>query len=296
MKSVRAVLAALQRRAISKLYKLYIGRKNQDNPFKFGLYASIYQLLAALTDAYYLTILFFGGLVSVFAGVAVSVDTGARIAIWGGAVTLTISVILGAILSSVMGDGFRVSKYVRLRIWLTTTLACVGATYFALKSLESFDWVWFLSCGILAVMLIIITEFYFEDRWHFLKFKQRLYDEKLSQRIPWEIRGKIIRMKAIDKYTHVLTEKGSVELRLSLSRAIDLCEESGFRVHRSYWVAEDYIQRPRKEGRKWYIEVEGDRIPVSETFYQDINGYSHFGYVPIDKTDTHSKRAKRETG
>lgn len=287
MKSVPQFLRNSQRNALFKLYKLYEGRSDQDSGIKFGLYAALYQLMAALTDSYYISTVFFGVGVAFFGGLAVSDNLEATIAIWLGTATICVSVVFGSILSIVFGDGFGGSKRGRLLIWVTTSLACILASYVALNFIKPIDELWLLCSMTLVVLVIGMTEFHFGDRWHCEQVKYRLETDTLANHLPKEFRGKIIRMNAIDKYTFVLTERGGVEIRMSLSRAIELCDDPGFRVHRSYWVAREYIQRPTKDGRKWYMEVEGERVPVSASFYNDIIGYVQFGYVPTAGTDAH---------
>jgi hypothetical protein len=285
MKKILKISDTLHRNTLLRLGRLYEGREDQDGPIKFGLYAAFYQLTAALTAPYYLASILFGVVVAFLGGLAVWESPEARIAIWGGTVTVCISVILGSVISIIYGDGFGVPKHVRLRAWIATTLVFVVVPYLALEPLGAIDEVWLICTAVLAVVVILITEFHFGDRWHFDQFQSRLVSETLVNYIPREMRGKIIRMNAIDKYTFVLTERGAVEIRMSLSRAIELCDEPGVRVHRSYWVAREYIQRPFKEGRKWYMEVEGELVPVSASHYNDVIGYIQFDYVPTADAD-----------
>jgi LytTr DNA-binding domain len=91
---------------------------------------------------------------------------------------------------------------------------------------------------------------------------------KLLDRLPVELRGKVIRISGSNHYVEVVTDKGTARLLIRLSDAIsELKGVYGAQVHRSHWVAADAVRGEDRAGPKRLLVLsDGSRIPVSRNF------------------------------
>ena len=82
--------------------------------------------------------------------------------------------------------------------------------------------------------------------------------------LPRELGNDIIYIKSEDHYVYVYTAAGFSLIRMRFSDAVAGLGESGFQVHRSYWVAHRHIQELVNQDRKLLLRLTGDhQVPVS---------------------------------
>lgn len=97
-------------------------------------------------------------------------------------------------------------------------------------------------------------------------------DTRFVERLSPDIRGELLSLQAQDHYIEVVTENGK---ELILMRLADAAEElsaiDGRRVHRSWWVARDAVDRFEKEGAKASLILKDGRVlPVSRSKQAEI--------------------------
>lgn len=89
-------------------------------------------------------------------------------------------------------------------------------------------------------------------------------------RLPDENAGALRAMKAEDHYVKVLTSTGAFLIHGRFSDFIASVETPGLRVHRSWWVAFDGVERLHVDGSRSYLDIAGgERVPVSRTYLRD---------------------------
>ena len=92
---------------------------------------------------------------------------------------------------------------------------------------------------------------------------------RLLRRLPEEMRGAILRLSGNGHFVEVVTERGTVSLRMRLTDAMDEMDPvEGYCVHRSHWVTRAAMQRfERENAQKVYLLLSnGDRLPVSRKY------------------------------
>ena len=86
-------------------------------------------------------------------------------------------------------------------------------------------------------------------------------------RLPLEKRGSLIRLEAEDHYIRAITTKGSDLLLLRLSDAEKELGETGWRVHRSHWVARGAVTgRRTANGQVLLVTTDSAEIPVGRSY------------------------------
>lgn len=103
--------------------------------------------------------------------------------------------------------------------------------------------------------------------------------EPLQAKLPAQIRGQVLQLKAEGKYVHVITEKGKQLLPMSLSRAIEnLQPEQGLRIHRSHWVSWSQMERIVYEnGNPRLVTVSTEVLPVSRNRLKQVKSHLNRG-------------------
>ena len=267
---ISGALKSKQSAILSKLMMLYRSGTTDEGRFLFGVRAAVLQLAAAVCDPVYLKQTLSSVLVAVACGLVVMLTTDISHPIWLGLMVVPAGVVLGSVVASTLCDGYGLSQTLRRLIWLATAVLCVGCLYVPARSLVGIDVLWLLFVSLITIFFIALTEANFGDRWHFERFQKDERAETLQAYLHRDLRGPVIRLKAIDKYTYVLTEKGGCEIRMPLRRAIDLCDAPGISIHRSHWVARQKLSTPSRVGRRWVMIVEGETLPVSESRLPEI--------------------------
>jgi len=93
--------------------------------------------------------------------------------------------------------------------------------------------------------------------------------ERLLSRLPLTMRGQILCLEMEDHYVRVHTDRGSALVLLRLSDAIAEAQSSvpGQQVHRSWWVADQAIERFERVGRTAQLHLScGLTAPVSQRY------------------------------
>jgi len=132
-----------------------------------------------------------------------------------------------------------------------------------------------LSTMTVIVPAILINGFYFEkqirnflsDEPEKVPYWQRYNSELIAlyEHLPKHVRGKILRIEAMNQYIQVVTDNGTAELRMSLQAATDLLPNGlGLRVHRSVWLNSDEINALiYVDGNPRVVLHSGEKFPVS---------------------------------
>lgn len=96
--------------------------------------------------------------------------------------------------------------------------------------------------------------------------------ENFFARLPKSIGRDLIYLNAQDHYVKAVTSKGSEMILFRLSDADgELSNFEGFRVHRSWWVAQKHIIDVRMDkGRRTLVLSNGDTAPVGRVYWKQI--------------------------
>lgn len=99
-----------------------------------------------------------------------------------------------------------------------------------------------------------------------------LAPNRLIARLPSNVRGRIVALEMEDHYVRVHTDRGSALVLLRLSDAIaEVASIPGRQVHRSWWAADEAIERFERAGRAGQIRLcNGLTAPVSQRYLKDI--------------------------
>lgn len=91
---------------------------------------------------------------------------------------------------------------------------------------------------------------------------------RLVERLPADLRAPLVALDATDHYTRIVTTRGSTLLLIRLADAIaEAAPTSGFRIHRSHWIARDQIMATRRESLRGFItSSDGIERPVSRSY------------------------------
>ena len=81
-------------------------------------------------------------------------------------------------------------------------------------------------------------------------------------------RGKLLALQAQEHYVMVYTDRGDELITYSFGNALqDLEPNAGLRVHRSWWVAADAVERMERIADKWQLLLKsGQTVPVSRSY------------------------------
>lgn len=85
------------------------------------------------------------------------------------------------------------------------------------------------------------------------------------RRLDEDKRGAVLRVSADGHQLWIHTDKGESRLRMRFSDALsELPEEHGTRIHRSHWVAYDFVEEIVPDGRRYMARLKcGANLPVS---------------------------------
>lgn len=94
----------------------------------------------------------------------------------------------------------------------------------------------------------------------------------LIARLPPELRGPILCLEMQDHYVRVHTGRGSALVLMRLRDAIAETDPvAGRQVHRSWWVAEEAVERFERAARAGSVLLKnGRRVPVSQRYLQEV--------------------------
>lgn len=90
----------------------------------------------------------------------------------------------------------------------------------------------------------------------------------LRARLPANLDGEIVALKAEDHYLRVYTDKGDTLVHHRFSDAVhDLRHLNGLQVHRSYWVRRSAIEKRFTERHSQFVRLRtGLKVPVSRSY------------------------------
>lgn len=87
------------------------------------------------------------------------------------------------------------------------------------------------------------------------------------RRLPEALGRDVVYLKMSDHYVEVFTTAGHTVMLMRLADAVAELEGLGIRVHRSYWVASDHVERLVRRGRRRFLRLAGGHdVPVSRTY------------------------------
>lgn len=94
----------------------------------------------------------------------------------------------------------------------------------------------------------------------------------LLLRLKPENRGRLLRLSVQDHYTEVVTSRGRELILLRFSDALnETAGATGRRIHRSHWVADEYVKAIIRTGGKMVVEtMDGTRLPVSRPYEAEM--------------------------
>jgi hypothetical protein len=99
---------------------------------------------------------------------------------------------------------------------------------------------------------------------------------ELFSKVPRKLGYDLLMLRSEDHYLRVHTAKGDALILYRLSDAIEELEELGYRglkVHRSYWVRLEAVERSESDGRKTNLRLRGGlSVPVSRTYREVVRG------------------------
>ncbi|ADH87934.1 response regulator receiver protein [Ancylobacter novellus DSM 506] len=94
----------------------------------------------------------------------------------------------------------------------------------------------------------------------------------LIARLPTDLRGPVLCLEMQDHYVRVHTGRGAALVLMRLRDAIaETAPVAGRQVHRSWWVADEAVERFERAGRAGSVRLrDGRRVPVSQRYLQDV--------------------------
>ncbi len=91
------------------------------------------------------------------------------------------------------------------------------------------------------------------------------------RRLPASLGRDVVYLKMSDHYVEVFTTAGHAVLLMRFGDAMAELEGLGMRVHRSYWVGNDHLERLERRGRRRFLRLTGGRdVPVSRTYLASV--------------------------
>ncbi|MBK1668796.1 hypothetical protein CKO28_12220 [Rhodovibrio sodomensis] len=91
---------------------------------------------------------------------------------------------------------------------------------------------------------------------------------RFQERLPWESRGRLLRLEQEDHYLRVHTDRGQPLIHCRMSDAArELADADGLRVHRSHWVARMAVAEVLRRNHRLALRLEdGSEVPVGKTY------------------------------
>ncbi len=88
-----------------------------------------------------------------------------------------------------------------------------------------------------------------------------------AKALPAELGTGVIALAAEDHYLRVHTDRGDSLIHHRFSDAVREMGDAGVQVHRSWWVAQDAVERVERDGDRHVLVLRGGlRAPVSRTY------------------------------
>ncbi len=99
---------------------------------------------------------------------------------------------------------------------------------------------------------------------------------RFLHKLPEDIKGELLAMKAEDHYVRIYTENGNALIHCRFTDAIIDIEPytEGIRVHRSYWVNPKSIVRLKSANKSKKLILKNDlTIPISRSYQNEVQKY-----------------------
>lgn len=94
---------------------------------------------------------------------------------------------------------------------------------------------------------------------------------QFAARLPGPIKGRLLCLEMQDHYLMVHSTGGGEMVLCRMEDAARELENQGRRVHRSWWVARDAVDRVEREGQRVFLRLIDDRrVPVGRSFRPDL--------------------------
>jgi len=119
-------------------------------------------------------------------------------------------------------------------------------------------------------------------RYHYGEWQPQLNTEKgplgvsmtpaFLKRLPDQVKGDIVALKAEDHYVRVYTDKGDSLIHYRFKDALaDISSLPGVQTHRSYWVEQSAITSLESDGQSSQLTLRtGLKVPVSRTYLNEV--------------------------
>lgn len=118
---------------------------------------------------------------------------------------------------------------------------------------------WFYVTAVGLAMMIVKYELWRRPAKPYAPFLKRL---------PPEIGIELISLSMADHYVEVRTTHGSTMLLMRFTDALkELSAYPGHQIHRSHWVADQFVKQLKREGGRSHILIHGgEKLPVSKAY------------------------------
>lgn len=183
--------------------------------------------------------------------------------------------VASAYLAVCLSELFDVKAKVRYGIWAIFFSISILVFFLAMKESLALDISWLINCLGCFLLILYITFKQYSGSLSFINYKAHTIRDNIIDMIPDPVKGKLIRLSARDKYVSVKTTKGEYEVRSTLAEAIKKSGQPGKQIHRSHWVASDYIGRPERVQKKWIMVVDDEKLPVSQNIAKSLISLSN---------------------
>lgn len=197
-------------------------------------------------------------------GTMEAMGLGGRVLYWGGVVGCSIGLnIVAGRLAQGQGVAGAIALWTGFVLLLSTGFHLLNSTLFAVWGGLA-DWVYLTGIvGLVTAVVHLVIWGVFPQA----DVAPSVPDETFQRRLPYELRGPLVRIEAQDHYLNVVSEKGSTLILMRLGDAIAELEGQGLQVHRSHWIALEGVTKPRRaKGRDVLVMSDGSEVPVSRSF------------------------------
>lgn len=90
---------------------------------------------------------------------------------------------------------------------------------------------------------------------------------RFQSRLPESLDGQLLCLEMHDHYLAVHTTAGKCLILCRMDDAARELDDLGLRVHRSWWVATDAVEKLEKQGQRWWLRLSDHRrVPVGRTY------------------------------
>lgn len=191
-----------------------------------------------------------------------------RLAYWVMTVALTYAAgsLCDALLKAPLA---RFSFWIRVAITALVTGICIALVVLVINYI-TFDWYPGMGdlpayLGSTVLIAVIVTVVLATVQRQTTSTENPSSPARILDRLPLDKRGPLVALSVEDHYVRVQTTRGEELILLRLSDAIaEVGDTKGAQVHRSHWVAFDYVTAARRDKDRAILTMStGTDIPVS---------------------------------